>query len=109
MQRDQPIEMDIYQGDQNSILENEYLGTFSFPPPQGKRKEQKLEMRFDLSEECLLTVQARDFETGETTLAKMVTVDTPKSLQQSMAQAVQNSSDRKSGWFQSFANKILKK
>jgi len=66
-------------------------------------------MRFDLSEECLLTVQARDFDTGEKTLAQMITRDTPESLRESMEAAIKDGEKARPKWFQSFAQKVLKK
>lgn len=104
------IEIDIYQGEHESILDNEYLGTFSFPPPpKGKKGEQKLELRFDLSAECLLTVQARDLETDQKTSAQMVTMDAPRSLKESMAAAVKDAKRTQPSWFTAFAQRVLKK
>ncbi len=110
MEKGKAVEIDIYQGENVNILENEYLGTFVFPPPQGNQKEQKLELRFDLSEECLLTVLARDFETGETTQTKMITKDTPNSLKAQMTEEMKRSAPQeKSSWLKSIASKVLKK
>jgi molecular chaperone DnaK len=110
LSKNEPIEIDIYQGESARILENEYLGTFAFPaPPKGSKREQKLEMRFDLSEECLLTVEARDTETGQKTAAQLLTTDTPKSLRDSMEQAVKDEKEAKPGWFKAFAQRVLKK
>ncbi|MFH1018444.1 MAG: Hsp70 family protein [Pseudomonadota bacterium] len=103
------IEIDIYQGESKNVLENEYLGTFCFPsPPRQKRGSRKLEMRFDLSPQCLLRVQATDLGTGEKTYAQMVTQQTPKSLVAGM-EAAMASRTRKPHWLVLFAQRILGK
>ena len=105
----QSLDIDIYQGERSHILDNEYLGTFQFPEPeQGKRGGRKLEMRFDLSAESILSVRARDMDTGNETLAEMITVQTPKSLRESMAAAMKDEKSPKGRWFSSFAQKVLK-
>lgn len=106
--REDMLVIDIYQGEDAAILKNEYLGTFCFPPPKtGKKEGRNLEMRFDLSAECLLTVKVRDAETGEQTVAEMVTVQSPKSLQESLRAAMKGKEAQKNGWFASFAKKTL--
>ena len=109
LKRGQSIEIDIYQGKNPTILDNEYLGTFTFPPARGDDPTQMLEMRFDLSQECLLTVQARDLSTGERTSAGMITNQTPKSLRDAMEKAMKDDKRSKSGWFSDFANRVLGK
>ena len=64
-------------------------------------------MRFELSPESLLTVRARDLETGKETSAKMVTLQTPHSLKESVEAAMKESGREKAGWFNAFAHKIL--
>jgi molecular chaperone DnaK len=73
---DQAVELDIFQGEAENILDNEYLGTLKFPPGSGGRK-----VSFKLDEECLLRVTVE----GDTGLMKdvvLATRDTPDSLKQ---------------------------
>ncbi|HLG19061.1 MAG TPA: Hsp70 family protein [Bdellovibrionota bacterium] len=108
LQDGQGLEIDIYQGDKPQILEDEYLGTFQFPAPtKGEKGGRQLEMKFDLSPECLLRVQARDLDSGEETSAHMVTLQTPKSLKESMARAVKEQGGQKTKWFSALAQRIL--
>jgi molecular chaperone DnaK len=102
------IEIDIYQGESENVLEDEYLGTFCFPPPPKERKgQQRLEMKFELSADCLLSVTATDLDTGKQTSAKMVTRQTPKSLVESMKAAMAEPASAKPKWFLAFAQRVL--
>jgi molecular chaperone DnaK len=103
------IEIDIYQGEAELVWENEYLGTFKFPPPVLKKGAQKLEMRFDLTEDCLLGVTATDLETGAHTEAAMVTLQAPKSLVEGMKVAMGETNKEKPKWLEAFAHRILGK
>lgn len=110
VKKDDMLVIDLYQGEHKRVLQNEYLGTFSFPAPEkGRRGGRDLEMRFELSPECLLAVHVRDLETGETTSTAMVTVQSPKSLKEALAAEAKEGTTPKSGWFQSFARGILGK
>ncbi len=81
LKNDKGLVIDIYQGEKTFVRENEYLGKFWFPPPpKGLRGGIDLEMRFELSAECLLTVRVKDLETGEQTSTKMMTMQTQISL-----------------------------
>src|SRR2546425_774152 len=68
------LELDIFQGDSDRIIDNEYLGT-AHPPAEvaGQR------VNFILDEECLLhvTIESASGDTRELTLA---TKDTPEAL-----------------------------
>ena len=68
------LELDIFQGDAEKILDNEYLGTLRFPPESAGQR-----VNFNLDEECLLhvTVEAINTEPKELLLA---THDTPEAL-----------------------------
>jgi len=75
-QGDQPLELDVFQGDSDQILDNEYLGTLKFPAEaMGER------VSFNLDEECLLrvTVEGVGTQPKEVLLA---TQDTPAALKQ---------------------------
>jgi molecular chaperone DnaK len=68
------LELDIFQGDSEKILDNEYLGTLRFPPDSAGQR-----VNFNLDEECLLhvTVQSNTAVPKEVLLA---TRDTPEAL-----------------------------
>jgi molecular chaperone DnaK len=104
--REDSLVVDVYQGESPAILQNEYLGTFTFPnPAPGKRGGRTLEMKFELGAECLLTVLVRDLETHEQTLVKMMTLQSPKSLQDSL----RNATEEERGWIKKWARKIFGK
>lgn len=63
--------IDLFQGEHESILQNEYLGTFQLIHTEPQ--DQKIELRFELSPECLLTIKARDIKTGKTTETQLMT------------------------------------
>jgi molecular chaperone DnaK len=68
------LELDIFQGDSDKIIDNEYLGTLRFPAEVAGQR-----VNFILDEECLLhvTIEAANGETRELMLA---TRDTPAAL-----------------------------
>ncbi len=80
------IHIDIFQGDGNSVDENEYLGSFHFDKlPPAPRGEQKLVLTFSLNEECILTLTAVHEESGRTLTKRIITKDTPESLREALA------------------------
>lgn len=99
--------VDIYQGDRAHILENEYLGTFCFPSPEPGEEGRSLEMRFELSAECLLRVRIKDPRSGEEIVTEMITLQTPPSMKRAMQEALQNNKVEKSTGFRAFAQRIL--
>ena len=68
------LELDIFQGDGDRIIDNEYLGTLKFPAEVAGQR-----VNFVLDEECLLhvTLESASGEMRELTLA---TKDTPEAL-----------------------------
>ena len=68
------LELDIFQGDSDRIIDNEYLGTLKFPAEVAGQR-----VNFVLDEECLLhvTIESASGEKRELTLA---TQDTPEAL-----------------------------
>ena len=68
------LELDIFQGESEKILDNEYLGTLRFPPDSAGQR-----VNFNLDEECLLhvTVESSSAVPKEVLLA---TRDTPEAL-----------------------------
>jgi molecular chaperone DnaK len=77
----QPIAIDIYQGESDFIIDNEFLGSIRMPAAATGRR-----IDFKLDEECLLRVSFDDPEKGMTAL-QLATRDTPESLRQAMAEA----------------------
>ena len=76
------MELDIFQGDSERIIDNEYLGTLRFPPEAAGQR-----VNFNLDEECLLHVTveglAADAQPREVLLA---TRDTPETLRAAWAE-----------------------
>ncbi len=73
------VEIDIFQGDSEFIVDNEYLGTVKLPSAAtGKRID------FKLDDECLLQVVVED--AGEPRQVKLATRDTPEVLKRALAE-----------------------
>lgn len=85
--RDNQSELDIviFQGENDHVSENEYLGTLSLnnipPAPKG---QVRFEIKFQLNNESLLTVTARNTLTNEVHEVVMTTQDTPQDLQRKL-------------------------
>ncbi len=73
------IELDIFQGDSDNIVDNEYLGTLKVPAAASGRK-----IDFKLNEECLLQVVV-DEPTGPRQI-DLATRDTPETLKKALAE-----------------------
>jgi len=102
------LDIDIFQGEKSTVAENEYLGTFSFPTPLSGQKVQRLEVKFDLSPECLLSVRSRDMDTGQETKGNMVTLHSPESVRVS-ASGGKADGAKKSGWLSNLSSKFSRK
>jgi molecular chaperone DnaK len=78
----QMVELDVFQGDSEKIIDNEYLGTLRFPPESAGQR-----VNFNLDEECLLHVTVEglspDAQPREVLLA---TQDTPEALKVAWAE-----------------------
>jgi molecular chaperone DnaK len=70
----QDLELDVFQGDADKIIDNEYLGTLKFPPEAAGQR-----VNFNLDEECLLRVTIEGV-TGEVREVTLATRDTPEAL-----------------------------
>jgi molecular chaperone DnaK len=68
------LELDVFQGESDKIVDNEYLGTLKFPPEAAGQR-----VAFNLDEECLLrvTIEGVGTDPREVMLA---TRDTPDAL-----------------------------
>jgi len=71
------VEMDIFQGDSEYIVDNEYLGTVKVPVGPAGRK-----IDFRLNEECLLKLVID--EAGSQKQVTLATRDTPEALRRAM-------------------------
>jgi molecular chaperone DnaK len=96
------IDVDIFQGDSELIVDNEYLGTIRLPLTAAGKK-----VDFRLSEECLLKVLVED-ASGTLKEVALATRDTPEALKRALAeseahrQAVGGVSPERQGLFSSF-------
>jgi molecular chaperone DnaK len=76
----QPIELDIYQGDSDDIVDDEFLGSIRLPAAATGRR-----IDFKLTEECLLRVSFDDPEKGMTEMP-FATRDTPEAVKRAIAE-----------------------
>jgi molecular chaperone DnaK len=76
------IELDIFQGDSDFIVDNEFLGSLKVPASASGKK-----IDFKLSEECLLTVEVEESVGGHPRKIELATRDTPDSLKAALAEA----------------------
>ncbi len=76
----QPIEIDIYQGESDLIVDNEFLGSIRLPAAATGRR-----IDFKLDEECLLKVTFDDPAKGMTEV-NLATRDTPEGLRKALAE-----------------------
>src|SRR5712671_5378106 len=76
------MELDIFQGDSERIIDNEYLGTLRFPAEAAGQR-----VNFNLDEECLLHVTVEGLR-GETQPREVLlaTRDTPETLKAAWAE-----------------------
>ena len=70
------LELDVFQGDSDRIIDNEYLGTLKFPPDAAGQK-----ISFNLDEECLLHITIEAIA-GTPRKVMLTTHDTPEALKQ---------------------------
>jgi molecular chaperone DnaK len=77
----QPIELDIYQGEADGIVDNEFLGSIRLPAAATGRR-----VDFKLDEECLLKVAFDDPEHGMREVP-FATRDTPEAVKRAIAEA----------------------
>ena len=77
----QPIEIDIYQGDSDQVVDNEFLGSLRLPAVATGRR-----IDFRLDEECLLRVSFDDPERGLVAI-DFATRDTPEPVRRALADA----------------------
>jgi molecular chaperone DnaK len=78
-----PIVIDIYQGESDLVVDNEFLGSLRLPAAATGRR-----IDFRLTEECLLKVSVDDPEKGMQEVA-LATRDTPEALRRALAEAAE--------------------
>jgi molecular chaperone DnaK len=76
----QPIEIDIYQGASDVLVDNEFLGSIRLPAAATGRR-----IDFKLDEECLLKVSFDDPGKGQTEV-DLATRDTPEAMKKALAE-----------------------
>jgi molecular chaperone DnaK len=75
------IELQVFQGDSPKVAECEYLGVVRIAGlPQRPRGEVRVAFEFAVGAEGLLTVTARETDSGKTTVVQLATRDTPEAL-----------------------------
>jgi molecular chaperone DnaK len=81
------LELSIYQGDRERAQENEYLGTLKLAGlPKKPRGQVQISVSFEVSNECLLKVTAKEASTGHEVSSTFTTKDTPESVKARLAQ-----------------------
>ncbi|HLL53829.1 MAG TPA: Hsp70 family protein, partial [Myxococcaceae bacterium] len=59
------VEVNVFQGDSDKTLENEFLGTLKLTGlPKGPRGSVSVEVSFEVNNECILRVAAKEVATG---------------------------------------------
>lgn len=77
------LELTVFQGEHPRAAKNTWLGTFKVPNlPLAPRGAVAVELTFELSNECLLTISAREESTGEEIVSAFATRDTPAAVKE---------------------------
>ncbi|MEW5740386.1 MAG: TIGR02266 family protein [Myxococcota bacterium] len=80
------LEISIFQGEAPRAAENTYLGVFKVGGlPPGPRGSVAVELSFELSNECLLKITARQETTGQEVESTFATGDTPAEVKARLA------------------------
>jgi molecular chaperone DnaK len=82
------FELVVYQGEGATAAEREYLGTLRLTGlPPGPRGMVKIAVTFELGAECLLTVTARELNSGRQVQSVMSTQEGPNAARRRLEQA----------------------
>jgi len=82
------FELVVYQGESGLASESDYLGTLRLTGlPPGPRGMVKIAVTFELGAECLLTVTARELNTGRQVQAVMSAKEGPNAARRKLEQA----------------------
>lgn len=96
------LELSVFQGESPRSADNTWLGAFSVPNlPRGPRGSVAVELTFEISNECLLTITARESSTGREIVSRFATRDTPEAARKRLAESQAPPMDDASvtGWF----------
>ncbi len=84
--RQPTIEVTVFQGPATRAKENTYLGTFVIGDvPPAPRGAVAFELVFELNNECLLTLTAREEHSGRVVTSQFATKDTPAAVKARVA------------------------
>ncbi|WP_244238653.1 Hsp70 family protein, partial [Corallococcus terminator] len=82
------LELSVFQGDSERAPDNEYLGTLRLAGlPKRPRGAVQVTVTFEVSNESLLKVIAREATTGREVVSTFTTRDTPEAVKARLAQA----------------------
>jgi molecular chaperone DnaK len=77
------LDIDIFQGESATVVENEYLGSFVVDSiPKAGVGESKIHLTFHLDSECILHLRAKESLSGRTHEARMVIRETPDCIKE---------------------------
>ncbi len=80
------LELSVFQGESAVVRNNQLLGVFTIAAlPPGPRGAVSVELSFELSNECILTITAIEQSTGQTVSASYATQNTPQKARQRVA------------------------
>jgi molecular chaperone DnaK len=81
------LELTVFQGESDRAQQNEYLGTLKLTDlPPGPRGSVTVTVTFEVSNECLLRVSAKEDKTGREVTATLSTRDTPAAVKAKLEQ-----------------------
>jgi len=81
------LELTVFQGESDRAQANEYLGTLKLTDlPRGPRGSVSVTVTFEVSNECLLKVSAKEDKTGREVVATLTTRDTPAAVKAKLEQ-----------------------
>ncbi|WP_404368717.1 TIGR02266 family protein [Corallococcus coralloides] len=112
------MELSVFQGEDNHISANEYLGTVRMEGlPRGPKGSVRVAVTLKLDSECVLHVEAREYSTRKEVKATLATRYSPEELQKQLQvskEAVKAAEDRRgadlkdrAGRFWGFVKKAL--
>jgi molecular chaperone DnaK len=81
------LELTIFQGESDKAQANEYLGTLKLAGlPPGPRGSVTVTVTFEVSNECLLKVSAKEEKSGREVSTTLSTRDTPDTVKSKLAE-----------------------
>jgi molecular chaperone DnaK len=84
------LELTVFQGDSDRVETNQYLGTLTLSGlPPGAKGSVRVTVTFEVSNESLLKVTAREESTGKEVTSTLTTKHTPEAIRKKLAEADQ--------------------